>query len=95
MQLAAGWGADDILSLLLLGASLLRLTAPQIIFCVTGAVRVLVHRTEFSMGPGSMFKIPRGNSYQIHNMTDIEAFMVFFQAREIAAVVDNDDEGDK
>jgi centromere protein C len=68
----------------------------QVIVCITGAVRVLVHRTEFSIGPGGMFKIPRGNSYEIKNLTDIDAFLYFFQAREITAVVDDGaDDADK
>jgi hypothetical protein len=43
-----------------------------------------------------MFKIPRGNSYEIKNLTDIDAFLYFFQAREITAVVDDGaDDADK
>ena len=36
-----------------------------------------------------------GNSYQINNLTDIDAMLVFMQAREVAAIVENDiDQGD-
>lgn len=35
-------------------------TILQIIFCYEGAVRVLVHRTEFSIAEGGIFLVPRG-----------------------------------
>jgi centromere protein C len=62
------------------------------LFCHQGAVRVLVHRTEFSVAQGGFFLIPRGNSYQINNLTDIDAILVFTQAKEVEAIVDAEDE---
>ena len=66
---------------------------PQMLYCVQGAVRVLVHRTEFTISQGGFFMIPRGNSYQINNLTEVEAFLVFMQARELTAVMEGDGSG--
>ena len=63
------------------------------LYCVQGAVRVLVHRTEFTISQGGFFMIPRGNSYQINNLTEVEAFLVFMQARELTAVMEGDGSG--
>ena len=37
-------------------------------------------------------RIYLGNSYQINNLTEIDAVLVFMQAREVAAIVENEDE---
>lgn len=37
--------------------------------------------------------VSAGNSYQITNLTDIEAKLIFMQAREMAAVLDGGGEG--
>ncbi|KAK9894311.1 hypothetical protein P389DRAFT_105955 [Cystobasidium minutum MCA 4210] len=63
-----------------------------VLFCHQGAVRVLVHRTEFSVAKGGFFLIPRGNSYQINNLTDIDAVLVFMQAKEVEAVMEEAEE---
>jgi len=34
---------------------------------------------------------PLGNSYQINNLTDVDAVLVFMQARELAAIVEPDE----
>jgi hypothetical protein len=74
------------------------------IFCSKGAVRVLVHRTTFTIARGGFFLVPRsmhtlqvscarlmahaGNSYEIENIGSVVAQLVFMQAREIRITED-------
>ncbi|WVF65985.1 hypothetical protein IAT40_000723 [Kwoniella sp. CBS 6097] len=53
---------------------------------IRGAVQVTVHRTSFVMARGGQFLIPRGNEYQIENVTKSTEVQLFFaQARKIRA----------
>ncbi|KAK0547450.1 mitotic fidelity of chromosome transmission- protein [Tilletia horrida] len=52
-------------------------------FIVTeGAVRVRIHRSNFVMGPGGMFLVPKGNTYSIENVAKRESRLFFAQARD-------------
>ncbi|KAL4399690.1 mitotic fidelity of chromosome transmission-related protein [Malassezia pachydermatis] len=48
-----------------------------------GAVQVMVHRTRFVIAPGGMFLVPKGNTYQIRNVSHREARIFFAQARNM------------
>ncbi|CAD6884337.1 unnamed protein product [Tilletia laevis] len=47
-----------------------------------GAVRVRIHRSNFVMGPGGMFLVPKGNTYSIENIAKRDARLFFAQARD-------------
>ncbi|KAK0539400.1 mitotic fidelity of chromosome transmission- protein [Tilletia horrida] len=47
-----------------------------------GAVRVRIHRSNFVMGPGGMFLVPKGNTYSIENIAKRESRLFFAQARD-------------
>ncbi|WFD21176.1 mitotic fidelity of chromosome transmission- protein [Malassezia caprae] len=49
-----------------------------------GAVQVMVHRTRFVIAPGGMFLVPKGNTYNIRNVSQREARIFFAQARHLA-----------
>lgn len=79
------------------------------IFCSKGAVRVLIYRTTFTIARGGFFLVPRGascricsslahlrsagNSYEIENIGNIDAQLVFMQAREIRITEEMEDDG--
>jgi len=56
------------------------------LYCTQGAVRVLVYRTTFTIANGGFFLVPRGNSYEIENISNIDARLVFMQAREVKVI---------
>ena len=74
----------------------------QMLYCSQGAVRVLVYRTTFTIANGGFFLVPRGqyranlsflwltpgagNSYEIENIGQIDARLVFMQAREVKVI---------
>ncbi|KAI2632365.1 Mif2/CENP-C like-domain-containing protein [Hypoxylon sp. NC1633] len=58
----------------------------QMVFFVhAGSVDVTVHKTEFRIGKGSMWFVPRGNYYSISNNTDQPARIFFAQGCEMVA----------
>ncbi|KAI1388280.1 Mif2/CENP-C like-domain-containing protein [Hypoxylon trugodes] len=63
----------------------------QMVFFVhTGSVDVVVAQTEFRIGKGGMWFVPRGNHYSITNNTDNPARIFFAQGCEMAAPVDDE-----
>ncbi|ORX35333.1 Mif2/CENP-C like-domain-containing protein [Kockovaella imperatae] len=55
-----------------------------IFYVIAGAVEVTIHRTEFVIAAGGMFFVPRGNHYQITNISEeTEAELFFSQSRKI------------
>lgn len=48
-----------------------------------GAVQVMVHRTRFIIAPGGMFLVPKGNTYNIRNVSYREVRIFFAQARHM------------
>ncbi|KAL9936893.1 hypothetical protein V8E36_004128 [Tilletia maclaganii] len=47
-----------------------------------GAVRVRIHRSNFVVGPGGMFLVPKGNTYSIENVAKRQSRLFFAQARD-------------
>ncbi|KAG9085655.1 hypothetical protein FS749_004249 [Ceratobasidium sp. UAMH 11750] len=52
-------------------------------YCITGTVEVKVHKSTFTVAPGGMFLVPRGNVYAINNVSQCETFLFFTQARKV------------
>lgn len=62
-----------------------------VFFVHTGLVQVTVARTDFAIGKGGMFFVPRGNEYEIRNEADRPARLFFAQACEISAQPEEQD----
>ncbi|EHK98888.1 putative Centromere protein 3 [Glarea lozoyensis 74030] len=63
----------------------------QLVFFVHfGRVKVVVNETEFRIGKGGMWQVPRGNSYSIENDYDFSARIFFSQGCEINERADNE-----
>lgn len=54
-----------------------------VFFCHAGAVRVRIHTESYIFAPGSTFLVPRGNQYEITNISKRESVLFFAQARMI------------
>lgn len=52
-----------------------------VFFLIEGAIYVKIHETEFYLGPGGIFFVPRGNFYFIRNMRNYPAKLCYFQSR--------------
>ncbi|KAJ2928141.1 hypothetical protein H1R20_g8954, partial [Candolleomyces eurysporus] len=53
-----------------------------IFFVIEGAVNLKVHKSSLILAPGSMFMVPRGNTYSIENISQRNARLLFTQARK-------------
>ncbi|RXW15687.1 hypothetical protein EST38_g10161 [Candolleomyces aberdarensis] len=51
-----------------------------IFFVIEGAVNLKVHKTSLILTSGSMFMVPRGNTYSIENISKNDAKLLFTQA---------------
>ncbi|KAI0381531.1 Mif2/CENP-C like-domain-containing protein [Hypomontagnella monticulosa] len=66
----------------------------QMVFFVhTGSVEVTVAQTEFRIGKGGMWFVPRGNHYSIANNTDNPARIFFAQGCEVLVQEDMGEDG--
>ncbi|KAF8344155.1 Mif2/CENP-C like-domain-containing protein [Cantharellus anzutake] len=52
-----------------------------VFFCHTGAVRARIHSESYILAPGGTFLVPRGNQYEIVNISKRECVLFFAQAR--------------
>ncbi|ORY04431.1 hypothetical protein K493DRAFT_311389 [Basidiobolus meristosporus CBS 931.73] len=59
----------------------------MVFFVISGACRVTVHTTRFVISAGGQFHVPRGNQYQLENVSSKETRLFFTQARETVAAV--------
>ncbi|KAI1109480.1 Mif2/CENP-C like-domain-containing protein [Nemania sp. NC0429] len=62
-----------------------------VFFVHTGHVQVTVARTDFAIGKGGMFFVPRGNEYEIRNETDRPARLFFAQACEMSVQAEEEE----
>lgn len=59
----------------------LTLTNEQVFVVIQGAALIKVGRSEFTIAPGGMFLVPRGNTYSIENAAQRELRLFFTQSR--------------
>ncbi|KAH6571257.1 hypothetical protein BASA60_007265 [Batrachochytrium salamandrivorans] len=57
----------------------------MIFVVLIGQVQVRVHKTTFVISQGSQFFVPRGNQYEIDNISNREARLFFCHGKEVAA----------
>lgn len=56
---------------------------PQVFVVIQGAALIQVGRSEFTLAPGGMFLVPRGNNYSIGNAAQRELRLFFTQTRNV------------